>query len=63
MNNFASIDNSFLLKDDYDPKKEPEKDVLSDSLKKRRKRHADSYLPKPQDEYPREVDEDKKTSL
>jgi hypothetical protein len=63
MNKFANIDESFLLKDDYDPKKESDSDVLTDSLKKRRKRHADSFLPKPEDQFPREVDEDKKTSI
>jgi hypothetical protein len=62
MNKFASIDSSFLLKNDYDPKKEPEKDVFSDSLKKRRKRHADSYLGV-KDQFPRDVDEEKKSSI
>lgn len=61
MNDFASIDNSFLLKDDYDSKKEPGKDALSESLKKKRKRHADSYLGV--DQFPREVEEDKKTTI
>lgn len=62
MNKFASIDDSFLLKDDYNPKKEKDVDVLGDSLKKRRKRHADSFLGI-KDEFPREVDEDEKTSI
>lgn len=61
MNKFASIDDSFLLKDDYDPKKESGKDVLVDSLKKKRKRHADSFLGV--DQFPRELDEDKKTTI
>lgn len=61
MNKFANIDDSFLLKNDYDPKKESGKDVLVDSLKKKRKRHADNFLGI--DQFPRELDEDKKTTI
>lgn len=60
MNRFQSIDTSFTLKNDYDPR--DTKDPLSKALLKRRSRHADSRLGI-KDQFPRETKDEEKTTL
>ncbi len=61
MNDFSSTQNSGLLKNDYEPTKTADS-ALERALKKKRKRYADMRLGI-KDLFPRETEEDEKTSL